>query len=241
MTEPILYRWPPAARFGRVVPKTKFYEHGSVTKTVRKKFVSDVQRITWAYKLAGATIHLVGDASVPEIQVFVILTKEEDVSHDVLTAIDKTVPFPIIFEVNRTIGNGTQTRMVAAHKDLSGCKPLLSSYFSTKWMPEDHMRSALPSALDLPSLYTGLLAPILPIAARPGERLADTTVRLGQARKLEREITTLERRLRTESQLNRKVELRRQLRDRTSTLAALTDPAPPKAGDAYEKDTGWTS
>jgi len=223
MTGALLYRWPAAAKFGRVVPKTKFYEHTTVSAKTRRKFVADVQRITWAYKLADPTIHLRGNAAVPEIQVFVIDAKDDDVSDDVLIAIDKAVHFPIIFELNRNTGGRTRTRMVAAHKQLAGPKPRLSAYFSTSWQPADAPRAPLPVALDLAALYTGLLAPILPIAARPGERLSETTARIDDARAVEREIAALERRLRAELQLNRKVELRRQIRDRTATLIALTD------------------
>ncbi|MSX03187.1 MAG: DUF4391 family protein [Actinobacteria bacterium] len=240
MTGALLYRWPAAAKFGRVVPKTKFYEHTAVSATVRGKFVADVQRITWAYKLADATIHLRGNAAVPEIQVFVIDTKDDDVSNDVLTAIDKAVHFPIIFEL-RSTGEQARTRMVAAHKQLGGPKMRLSAYFSTGWQSVDAPRAPLPLALDLPALYAGLLEPILPIAARPGERLSDATSRIEQAREVEREIAALERRLRAEPQLNRKVELRRQLRDRTATLTAITGPATPKTSNALERDTPWTN
>ena len=241
MTGALLYRWPAAAKFGRVVPKTKFYERTTVSAKTRGKFVAEVQRITWAYKLADATIHLHGNAAVPEIQVFVIDAKDDDVSDDVFTAIDKAVQFPIIFELNRGSGAQARTRMVAAHKQLDGPKPRLSAYFSTVWQSADAPRVPLPLALDLPALYAGLLAPVLPIAARPGERLLETTARMEQARKVEREIAALERRLRTELQLNRKVELRRELRDRTAILTALTALAAPNAPNAVERETSWTS
>lgn len=239
MTGASLYRWPTAAKFGHVVPKTKFYEHAKVSPTVREKFVADVRRITWAYKLADSTVHLRGDATVPEVQVFAIDAKDTDVSDDVLAAIDNAVPFPIIFEINRGTDGRVRTRMVAAHKQLGGAKPLLSAYFSTRWQTADAYRGPLPPALDLPSLYAGLLTPILPIAVRPGERLSQAIDRVDQARKLEREITALEKRLLAEPQLNRKVELRRQIRDRTAALTALTDPATPKAEDALGKETPW--
>lgn len=241
MTGSLLYRWPAAAKFGRVVPKTKFYEHTTVSTTTRRKFVADVQRITWAYKLADATIHLRGNAAVPEIQVFIIDAKDDDVSDEVLIAIDKAVRFPIIFELCRRTGDRTRTRMVAAHKQLGGPKPRVSDYFSTGWQSADAPRAPLPLALDLPALYAGLLAPILPIAARPGEPLSETTERMDRAREVERQIAALERRVRAEPQLNRKVELRRQLRDRTAILTALTGLATPKTSDALEKETPWTN
>lgn len=232
MSGATLYRWPAAARFGRVVPKTKFYEHVTVPTAVRERFVADIQRITWAYKLADSTVHLRGDAAVPEIQVFVIDAKADDVGYDVLTVIDKAVQFPIIFEVNRETGETSSTRMVAAHKQFGGTRQRLSAYFSTDWLAANASRAPLPPAVDLPSLYAGLLTPILPIPARPGERLADAAERVDQARKLEREVAALEKRLRIEPQLNRKVELRRELRKRSAALDALSNPEPLKAEDA---------
>ena len=241
MTMSLLYRWPARAHVGRPVPKTKFYEHGKMAASTRGKFVAEVQKIKWAYKLADATIHLRGTEDVPEIQVFVVAAKGDDVSDAVLTAVDRTVPFPIIFEITRNDGDHSQTRMAACHKELGGVRPRMSAYFSIRWLPSDLERSPLPHALDLSSLYNGLLTPMLPIAARAGERLVEATARVGRARKLEREIATLQRRLRTEPQFNRKVDLRRELKDREATLAALIDPAPNKADNGPQKDAKWKS
>lgn len=226
-----LYRWPAAARFGRVVPKSKFYERASIPAAVRERFVADVQRITWAYKIADSTVHLRGDQAVPEIQVFVIDAKADDVSYEVLTVIDKAVQFPIFFEINRKSHEHARTRLVAAHKQLGGTGQRLSAYFTTDWLPTDAPRAPLPPAVDLPALYAGLLTPILPIPARPGERLADAAERVDQARRIEREIVGLEKRLRTEPQFNRKVELRRELRRRSDELNALISPEPLKTED----------
>lgn len=228
MSEPILYLWPQAARFGRVVPKTKFYERGAITKSLRKKFVGDVQRITWAYKLADHTVHLRSSAAVPEIQVFVIDTKEGDVSDDVLAAIDRTVRFPIFFEINDRSESQDRIRTAAAHKQLEGQKIVLSTYFSTDWLPSVTQRHPLPTALDLPSLYRGLMAPLLPIDSRPGETLREATGRIALARNIEREITALKRQIGAEAQFNRRVELRRKLQDRAATLTQLVDPTQSK-------------
>lgn len=221
MSEPVaslLYRWPAAAKFGRRVPKEKFYAYGTVTTSVRENFISDVQRITWAYKLAQATIHLTGSMAVPEIQVFEIDAKGHDVTALVLAAIDKAIPFPIIFEITRGEVNNRRVRMVAAHKQLGAGAPKLSAYYSTVWQPTDTERHPLPIAITLPSLHTALLDPLTPISTRPGERMSDVAARLQNVQKLERDITALERKLRTEPQLNRKIQLRRTLNSKQSEL-----------------------
>ena len=214
----ILYRWPEAAKFGRRVPKEKFYEHGTVSTAVREKFINEVQRITWAYKLAEATINLPGTPTVPEIQVFTIDAKTDDVSEAVLSAIDKAIPFPIIFEIARHRGEQPEVRTVAAHKQLGTGAPKISAYYSTGWQPAGMSRQAMPTAITLPALYAALLQPLTPITARPGEDMSDVADRLVAVRKLEREVASLERKLRTEPQLNRKVELRRSLKAKQHEL-----------------------
>lgn len=214
----VLYRWPEAAKFGRRVPKEKFYEHGTVSTAVREKFINEVQRITWAYKLAEATINLPGTTTVPEIQVFTIDAKTDDVSESVLGAVDKAIPFPIIFEIAHHRGEQPEARTVAAHKQLGTGAPKISAYYSTGWQPGDTERQAMPTAITLPALYAALLQPLTPITARPGEEMSDVADRLAKVRKLEREVASLERKLRTEPQLNRKVELRRTLKTKQHEL-----------------------
>lgn len=221
-TKSILFHWPPAAAFGRTVPKTKFYEHGTVRTALREKFVDDIQRITWAYKLAEDTIRLRGTTAVPEIQVFTVETKGADVSDDVLTAIDKSVHFPVIFEV----ASGDRVRTVAAQKSLGGKTPTVGTYFTTGWRPAEAPRRPLPMALDLPTLYEAILSVLLPVTTRVGETVSEASDRLDRARKLQREIAALEKKVRTEPQFNRKIELRRQIKERTAVLTELTDPVP---------------
>lgn len=217
----VLYAWPAAARFGARIPKERFYERSAITSAVREKFVSEVRRITWMYKLAEETINLAPSTDVPEIEVLSIEAKEAGVSTVVLTAIDKAIPNPVIFEIHRDVTDRAETRMVAAHKPVGSGSPRAWTYYSTAWMPTANRREPLPTAITMPALYTALITPLTPIAARPGEEASAVARRLDTVRKLEREISALERKLRTEPQLNRKLELRRELKNRQAALADL--------------------
>jgi hypothetical protein len=73
-------------------------------------------------------------------------------------------------------------------------------------------------AITLPALYTALLSPLTPLAVRPGEEVSLVAVRLETVRKLEREIAALERKIRNEPQLNRKVDMRRTLKNKQAEL-----------------------
>lgn len=156
----------PRARYGRVVPKNKFYEQG-VSPKVRGRFVSEVNRIRWAYKLAEETIQLSGNDSVPEIQVFEIETRCDDVSDDVLQALDTAVPYPVIIEISRRNRDQPQTRMTACYKDLGKTKPNLSGYFTSGWIAEPAERTAAGSAgPPVPLHWSGLADPAIPGSAR---------------------------------------------------------------------------
>lgn len=217
-TAHLLYKWPSGAEFGRRVPKEKIYDQVGFPAPVREKFVSEVQRIVWTHKLAPATVNLPGTLEVAEIQVFRIDAKGGEVSDSVLSAIDKAVKFPIIFELVGGEGENRKICMAAAHKQIRTGAPVLSQHFRTPWQPLGADRSPLPAAIDLGGLYTALLTPLLPVATRPGDDVSEVVARLVSVRKLEREIATLERKLRTEPQLNRKIELRRTLKIKQAEL-----------------------
>lgn len=228
----LLYSWPSAAKFGRAVPKTKFYEHARIGSSTKARFVSDIRRITWAYKLSESTINLPGSGEIPEIQIFEIEAKQDDVAESTLAAMDKAVRTPIIFEISRGEGVAETIRMVAAHKQVGPGAPKVGPYFKTEWQPAVSGRVPLPTAIDLTGLYTALLQPLTPVESRLGENVSDVVGRLTTVRMLEREIAALERRLRNEPQLNRKVELSRTLKTKKARLVAVASTTPsPSPGD----------
>jgi hypothetical protein len=203
-----------------MVPKERVYAAGGASTALRERFVAEVQKITWAYKLAESTINLAGSSEVPEVQVFEIEAKGSDVSDTVLAAIDTAVKTPIIFEITGTVGDARRVRIAASTKP-AGASVKKAAYRSSGWVAAETARSPLPAAVDLPALHAAVLTPLMPVTARPNERLSEVSARVSTAQRLEREITALQRKIRTEPQLNRKVELRRALRQKQSQLEEL--------------------
>ena len=228
----VLFRWPEAAAVGRVIPKERLYAEAGVTKAVRQRFIDEIQRVRWAYKLSEESLRLRGREGVTEVQVFQIELKGAEVSDSVLTAIDKSVPSPIIFELRRGSTARAEVQLAAARKEPGPRGPKLSSYFRGGWVPASVERSALPPAIDLPGLYSQLLTALMPMQSRPGEGLSEAIARMTRIRKLERDIGELDRGVRTEPQLNRKVELRKELRTRQAELDTLANENEPTTEDA---------
>ena len=214
----VLWKWPEAARVGKVVPKSKFYEKAKVSSRLRDAFVNEVERITWGYKLAPQTLSLAASSGVPEIQVFLVEAKaDREVSGDILSAIDSSVHTPIIFEEQRD----GRIRTLAAFKEAGPKAPKISARMAGGWDTDSAERTHLPPARDLGSLYRELLRPLMPLTPRPGESLSDALGRIEWARLLEREVEALKRKLAKEPQLNRKLDIRRELMKRTAEYEAL--------------------
>jgi hypothetical protein len=218
-----LIQWPDTAKVDRTITKERLYAEASPGTALRQRFVDEVHRVLWAYKLGEESLRLAPGATVTEIQVFVVDLKGASIDNSVLTAIDKTIPSQIIFELRREDGLWTEQAMTAAHKRAGG-KTNSSDYFRTGWIGSDRPRSPLPVALDMDGMYAQLLGRLLPHPVWPSEELSDALDRMGRIRAVTREISALERKLRREPQLNRKLELRRQIKERTAVLTELTAP-----------------
>lgn len=219
---PALFEFPPQARVARVVPKSKIFQHGRASTALRACFARQVAQITWQYKLAPTTINLPARAGIDEIEVFDIALKAGTLDEAVLRAIDRAIPLPIVFQLR----HGERTKMVAAHKRPSAAhagKWVIDDYFGRDWHPADAPRRALPVALDLYGLYEQLLRSVLPLPARPGERLTDQLARLARLRAHQHEHDKLAARLQREKQFNRKIVINaqlRQLKDEIDRLSA---------------------
>ena len=218
MTAP-LYQYPAKTLLGRVVAKQRILAHVRATAKLREHLRDDVAQITWHAKLAHSTLNLPGTQEVPELQVFVITLKGEDLHRDVLRAIDRAIPFPILFELHGTYG----IRVTATYKRPSQTDPsqwvLDDHYASSDWLPADTPRQPLPTAIDLKQLYQQLLRSLLSTPARRGEALPDQLERLKALESLKKDADKLEKRLRNEKQFNRKVAINAELRSIREKIA----------------------
>jgi hypothetical protein len=219
--QPALFAYPKQTAFGRVLPKSKIYEHSEANTRLKDLFVKQVEQIAWAFKLAPETLHLPARPGVPEIQVFTIQLKTPELHRDVLRCIDGAIPFPIVFE----LAFEGKTQVAAAYKrpnesDVS--RWVLSDYFATGWWPVGCERTAMPVALNLGGLYEQLLHRLIPLPARPQEPLPDLVARLEQVQAKQRELDKTTARLAKEKQFNRKVEINAAVRQLKSELERLS-------------------
>lgn len=216
-----LYEFPQKTEYGKILPKTKIYSYASPGSRVKDLFTRQVERITWAYKLSPKTINLSASGYVQEVQVIVIDLKSGALGHDVLAAIDKAIPSPIIFVLRYK----NKIRYAAAYKrpsEADKSKRVISVYFESDWMKDDIERKPLPVAVNLKGLYHNLIRGLIPLASGNDESIDELIARVERIQMIQREAEKLEGRMKKEKQYNRKVELHSQFGNLKKEIEALS-------------------
>ncbi len=205
----VLFEYPKQAFFGKTIPKTKFYEHGNVSNKLKDLFVKQIEQISWLYKLAPETINVQATKDVPEIQVFEITLKGDELSEDVLLCIDKAVQFPIIFEIKSNAGVKTvcalKTRTIG-----DGWK--ISYYMQSEVCPSNIKRVPLEVGLNLNSVYEQIIRAVSVTKVQHGESLEEYVGRGAAIKSKTVLIDGLKKKVQAEKQFNKKVELNSKLR-----------------------------
>lgn len=219
------FDYPKAAAFGRVVPKNRIYEHAGANTALKDLFVTQVDQIVWKYKLAPETTNLAATKAVSEIQVFGISPRTGKLDEEVLRAIDRAIPFPLIFELSWS----GKRKAVAAFKrpsEADATKWVVSAYFATDWTPDDAPRGSLPVALNLGGLYDALLTALMPKAAakaeQTGEDIQTRVARMETIRAKTRDVDRIKARLACEKQFNKRVAINAELRAARQELERLS-------------------
>ena len=219
-----LFRYPDQAKLKRVVPKDRIYDAVGASTALKDRFVKELDQITWAYKLAPETVRLPATKQVPEIQVFRLKLKTAELHADILRAIDRAIPFPLIFELRRD----GQMQVSAARKRPSEADStkwvLVGDHLRSEWLPEEIERTALPLSLNLGGLYDQLLTALMPIAPVAEEDIDARLARLETIKAKEREISQLKSRLKRETQFNIKIMLHGRLQQAQKAFDHLNMP-----------------
>lgn len=218
----MLYEYPKKTKFGRMVAKSKIYEHAKASTALRDKFKAQIDKITWAYKLAPETLNLASSDTVPEIQIFDIKVKTLDISEELLRIIDKTIPLPIIFQLYYE----DKIKVKVAYKrpsDADTNKWVIESYFETEWVEVTTPKEPLPISLDLTKLYEQMLQVLMPSITEhsPSVSIKEQVSHIQIYRAKEKEYEKLKAKRDKEKQFNRKAELNKQLKNLHKELEIL--------------------
>lgn len=202
---------PQSTAFGKRIPKQKFYEHLGVTPELKRTFTEQLKLITWANKLSPQTLNFAPGTAVQEIEVFQLRLTGQELDERVLEAMDKQIPYHLIFLLERP--DGTAKLKVHYKEARPDGTIQLKKLYETNWTPPGEL--SLPcTALDMDALYEAMVREIAgeQLQAPAEETLQETLARTEQQEKLQKQITQLRNKMKKEKQLARQMELRRELK-----------------------------
>ena len=203
-----------STEFNRRIPKQKFYENLSITPALRRSFIDDVRGIYWRNKLAATTLNLAAGSSVTEIEVFEIQLNARAIDEAVLRQIDREIPYHILFLLSYE--NQYQAWIGYKEAVTSGNQAFkVSQYYHTEWLDEARLPLQL-DGLNLDTVYENFVRQIRNSVESEVWRVelsVSENVALDQKRQqLEKQIATLEKKIRREKQFNKQVEMNAELK-----------------------------
>ena len=197
---------PVSTEFNKRIPKQKFYENIAVTPAMKKAFVEQIKIIYWRNKIATTTLNLAAGGQVMEIEVFEMRLSAPKLDESVLRQIDREIPYHILFLLEYE----GKYRAVIGYKEAATGKTAfkVDRYYSTDWLDEDDLPVHL-DGLSLDAVYENFVRQIAGevLADKNGTTLKESVEQQKQREQIEKQIATLEAKIRKEKQPKKKFEL----------------------------------
>ena len=204
--------FPVSTEFNKRIPKQKFYDNLDVSPTLRRVFVDQIRLVYWRNKLAASTLNIAAGEVVSEVEVFEVRLNAPKLDEAVLKQIDKEIPYHILFIL--TCDGKAQAWIGYKEAAASGSNAFkVNRYYHTDWMPEDELQLRI-DGLNMDTVYESLVRQIAgdKLQAESGESLKESVERGEKKKQLEKQIATLESKMRKEKQLNRRMEMNAEMK-----------------------------
>lgn len=205
-----MIEFPAATAVHRRLPKAAFYKHLSLTKILKEKFVSDVDRIAVENSLTKESLNLSSDAEIKEIMLLSISLKNREFDGKVIEAIARQNPHKLVF----LLSFENQQQLAVYHNKL----------YRTLWMNHDEIVLKL-QGYSLDEIWDFFIEQIALYeeCAKQTEDLSieDRLALQEQILKLEKQIDKTENAMWKEQQPKKKFELHTRLREYQKKLEDL--------------------
>ena len=216
-----ILHYPQSTIVSRVVPKTMFYRFMEVNSRMKVRFVNDVATITWLYKLSASTLNVTDTEDMKEIEVFVVNLKQPDCPTDLFTFIDVNMPHHIVF----VLVHDENAMLLINYKDWTDDKHTkfrIRQSFASPWVAIADLKLSIEGQ-SLPRIYDNFVAQVSGIGEHKAGALADIVTLKAKIAKAQKELETLEKRMRREPQVNLQMEMNAQVRKKRKELGELKE------------------
>lgn len=216
--------FPVSTEFGKRIPKQKFYENLDISPALRRVFVEQIRLVSWRNKLAASTLNITAGEAVTEIEVLEVRLNDPQLDETVLKQIDKEIPYHILFIL--TCDGQAQAWIGYKEATASGSNAFkVSRYYHTDWMPEDELHLSI-DGLNMDAVYESFVRQIAGdtlAASSSGEALKESVDRDEKRQVFQMQIAKLQKKIKSEKQLNKQMELNTQLKKLKKELEVLIE------------------
>lgn len=204
---------PKTTEFNKRIPKQKFYENMDISPALKKIFVEQVRIIYWKNKIAASTTNLAAGTDVTELEVFQVRLSSPVLDDSLLRQIDKEIPYHILFLLEYQ--GKYQAWIGYKEAAASGNKAFkVNGYYHTEWLVEDELPLKL-EGLNVDAVYENFVRQIAGDKLKTeaaGESLKESVARDEQKQALQKQIATLQAKIRKEKQLNKQMQMNTELK-----------------------------
>lgn len=218
--ENLLY-FPSSTHVDRLVPKTAFYKNLEINARLKTRFVEDVERIEWLYKLAPSTMNVNDGKLVHEIVVFQVQLKAEDTPDDVFLTIDRQMPRHVVFLL-RFADRGRLLLNYKEWADVDKTRFNILKTFRTEWMPLAEVKLALEGST-LDGIYEAFAGQVSGFGTHKAEDTKQILALQDEIARKRRTAEALQKRVRNEKQFARQMELNSEARTLKREIAKLEE------------------
>ena len=205
-----MIEFPAATAVHKRLPKEAFYKHLPLTKILKEKFVSDVDRIVVENSFTKENLNLASDAEIKEIMLLSISLKKQEFDGKVIEAIARQNPHKLVF----LLSFENQQQLAVYHNKL----------YRTLWMKHDEIALKL-QGYSLDEIWDSFIEQIALYEERAEQTdalsIEDRLAIQDQILKLEKQIDKTENAMWKEQQPKKKFELHTRLREYQKKLEDL--------------------
>lgn len=205
-----MIEFPAATAVHRRLPKEAFYKHLPLTKILKEKFVSDVDRIVVENSFTKENLNLASDAEIKEIMLLSISLKSQEFDGKVIEAIARQNPHKLVF----LLSFENQQQLAVYHNKL----------YRTLWIKHDEIALKL-QGYSLDEIWDSFIEQIALYEERAEQTdalsIEDRLAIQDQILKLEKQIDKTENAMWKEQQPKKKFALHTRLREYQKKLEDL--------------------
>lgn len=205
-----MIEFPTATAVHRRLPKEAFYKHLPLTKILKEKFVSDVDRIVVENSFTKENLNLASNAEIKEIMLLSISLKSQEFDGKVIEAIARQNPHKLVF----LLSFENQQQLAVYHNKL----------YRTLWIKHDEIALKL-QGYSLDEIWDSFIEQIALYEERAEQTdalsIEDRLAIQDQILKLEKQIDKTENAMWKEQQPKKKFELHTRLREYQKKLEDL--------------------